>query len=285
MSCILYGEKRLFEELFEMKGGYVLDFSNRDFQEFIFETLGIDVYKKYEGEKLSKAKILRRLYEDLSDQQLALLLKALLKYMDEFGGCKDSKKFDKARSVVDRLSGKIVNLNKSSVSDRYKNIFDYRHFLDELINISAKNVSKQNKGYDFEKYLMNIFDAAGLKPRNSYRIEGEQIDGSIYFYGNIYLVEAKWTDCPVNRNDLVVFADKVSRKSNFARGIFISHSGFVENAVNTFANGKNSPIVLMDVREIAWLLENEIDIKDALAIKIRKLAEEGKCYYNVVGSM
>ena len=63
-----------------------LIFSNRDFQEFIFETLGIGVYKKYEGEKLSKAKILRRLYEDLSDQQLALLLKALLKYMDEFGG-------------------------------------------------------------------------------------------------------------------------------------------------------------------------------------------------------
>ena len=285
MSSISYGEKRLFEELFEMRSGYVLDFSNRTFQEFIFEMLGIDVYRKYEGENLSKAKILKRLYEDLSDQQVALLLKALLDYMGEFGDCNDSNKFDKARSVVDRLGGKMVNLNKSNVNDRCKCIFDYRHFLDELINLSTKNVSKQSKGYDFEKYLMDIFDAAGLKPRNGYRIEGEQIDGSIYFDGNIYLVEAKWTDCPVNRNDLVVFADKVSRKSNFARGIFISHSGFVENAVNTFTNGKNSPIVLMDVREIAWLLENKIDIKDVLTIKIRKLVEEGRCYYNVIGGM
>ena len=89
-----------------MRSGYVLDFSNRTFQEFIFETLGIDVYKKYEGENLSKAKILRRLYEDLSDQQLALLLKALLDYMDEFGVCNDSNKIDRARSVVDRLGGK-----------------------------------------------------------------------------------------------------------------------------------------------------------------------------------
>ena len=71
------------------------------------------------------------------------------------------------------LVEKIVNLNKSNVSDRCKDIFDYRHFLDELINLSTKNVSKQSKGYDFEKYLIDIFDAAGLKPRNGYRIEGE----------------------------------------------------------------------------------------------------------------
>lgn len=39
--------------------GYVLDFSNRTFQEFIYEKIHLDIYVKYQG--LSKAKILRRI--------------------------------------------------------------------------------------------------------------------------------------------------------------------------------------------------------------------------------
>lgn len=76
MSCILPIEKQILEDLFGMKSGYVLDFSNRTFKEYIFDTLGIDVYERYAEGNLSKAKIMRRLYQDLSDQQLATLLKA-----------------------------------------------------------------------------------------------------------------------------------------------------------------------------------------------------------------
>lgn len=68
MSCILPIEKQILEDLFGMKSGYVLDFSNRTFKEYIFDTLGIDVYERYAEGNLSKAKIMRRLYQDLSDQ-------------------------------------------------------------------------------------------------------------------------------------------------------------------------------------------------------------------------
>lgn len=286
MSSISFNDKQILEDLFGMATGGVLDFSNRTFQECVFDTLGIDVYKKYAGEPLSKAKILRRLFGDLNDQQLKLLLTVLMDHMDEFCRSKNVDRINKARNIINKLGNETVRERKldDDGDEKGKN-FNYRYFLNRLIDLSKKNTSEQNKGYDFEKYLRDLFDAVGLSPRRSYRVEGEQIDGSICFNGDIYLIEAKWTCKPVNRNDLVVFNDKVSRKSNFTRGIFVSYSGYVENAVETFANGRVSSIVLMDIREVVWSLENEINIKDVLSKKIRKLTEEGRCYYNIIGGM
>ena len=281
MSCILPIEKQILEDLFGMKSGYVLDFSNRTFKEYIFDTLGIDVYERYAEGKLSKAKIMRRLYQDLSDQQLATLLKAFLDYIEEFGHSNDANRMKKAWKIVERLSGERMRDDNGDEG----NGFNFKYFLKRLIDLSSSETSKQNKGYEFEKYLRDLFDAAGLKPRESYRVKGEQIDGSIEFNGNVYLVEAKWTGGPVNRSDLVVFADKVSRKSKFTRGIFVSHSGCVENAVETYAIGKTPEIILIDMKEMTWALENGIDIEDVLSKKVRKLIEEGKIYYNIIGEV
>lgn len=281
MSCILPIEKQILEDLFGMKSGYVLDFSNRTFKEYIFDTLGIDVYERYAEGNLSKAKIMRRLYQDLSDQQLATLLKAFLDYIEEFGHSNDANRMKKAWKIVERLSGERMRDDNGDEG----NGFNFKYFLKRLIDLSSSETSKQNKGYEFEKYLRDLFDAAGLKPRESYRIKGEQIDGSIEFNGNVYLVEAKWTGGPVNRSDLVVFADKVSRKSKFTRGIFVSHSGYVENAVETYAIGKTPEIILIYMKEMTWALENGIDIEDVLSKKVRKLIEEGKIYYNIIGEV
>lgn len=281
MSCILPIEKQILEDLFGMKSGYVLDFSNRTFKEYIYDTLGIDVYERYAEGNLSKAKIMRRLYQDLSDQQLATLLKAFLEYIEEFGHSNDTNRMKKAWKIVERLSGERMWNDNGDEG----NGFNFKYFLKRLINLSSSETSKQNKGYEFEKYLRDLFDAAGLKPRESYRVKGEQIDGSIEFNGNVYLVEAKWTGGPVNRSDLVVFADKVSRKSKFTRGIFVSHSGYVENAVETYAIGKTPEIILIDMKEMTWALENGIDIEDVLSKKVRKLIEEGKIYYNIIGEV
>ena len=281
MSCILPIEKQILEDLFGMKSGYVLDFSNRTFKEYIFDTLGIDVYERYAEGNLSKAKIMRRLYQDLSDQQLATLLKAFLDYIEEFGHSNDANRMKKAWKIVERLSGERMRDDNGDEG----NGFNFKYFLKRLIDLSSSETSKQNKGYEFEKYLRDLFDAAGLKPRESYRVKGEQIDGSIEFNGNVYLVEAKWTGGPVNRSDLVVFADKVSRKSKFTRGIFVSHSGYVENAVETYAIGKTPEIILIDMKEMTWALENGIDVEDVLSKKVRKLIEEGKIYYNIIGEV
>ena len=56
MSVLSYLEKRQLERLFEMSDGYVLDFSNREFEEFVFDSVGINVYDdRYAAGGKSKA--------------------------------------------------------------------------------------------------------------------------------------------------------------------------------------------------------------------------------------
>lgn len=44
-------------------------------------------------------------------------------------------------------------------------------------------------------------------------------------------------------------------------------------------------IILIDMKEMTWALENGIDIEDILSKKVRKLIEEGKIYYNIIGEV
>ena len=53
--------KRKLELLFDMSGGYVLDFSNASFSDFVETAIGIDPYDKYPPE--SKARLLRRIWQ------------------------------------------------------------------------------------------------------------------------------------------------------------------------------------------------------------------------------
>jgi hypothetical protein len=44
MANLSYMEKRHLEEFLQMGGGYVLDFTNRTFEEFVFDSTGRNVY-------------------------------------------------------------------------------------------------------------------------------------------------------------------------------------------------------------------------------------------------
>jgi hypothetical protein len=60
MSNLKSIEKLKIEKFFGMESGYVIDFSNNSFQEFILENLNIDIYdEKYNYNSGSKANRLR----------------------------------------------------------------------------------------------------------------------------------------------------------------------------------------------------------------------------------
>jgi hypothetical protein len=81
MSDLKGIDKLKFEKLFWMSSGYVMDFSNRTFQEFIQETINIDIYdKKYYYASGSKANLLRGFWLVESNYNVARLNDALLNY-------------------------------------------------------------------------------------------------------------------------------------------------------------------------------------------------------------
>lgn len=69
--------KQKLEHLLGMRGGYVLDFSNASFAEFVRSSIGIDPYSLHEG---SKAQVLRSLWFSLSDPEFARLTIDMLEY-------------------------------------------------------------------------------------------------------------------------------------------------------------------------------------------------------------
>ncbi len=74
-------EKLKLEKFLQMGEGFVLDFSNRTFQEFVLDSVGIDVYDdKYWYHSGSKANRLRAFWKQESNYLVGRLLAELLEY-------------------------------------------------------------------------------------------------------------------------------------------------------------------------------------------------------------
>lgn len=278
MAQLDFIEKGYFEKLFGMHSGYVLDFSNATFQEFVYEKIQIDIYQEYPT--LSKAKILRAIIADSDKVTVGKLLLELLRYMqakDMVSG-DDRDTFKKCAEIGNRLIGKAVppmTKPKTTQAKPVTSLIDYDKYLSEITALTDCNDSPQSRGFAFEKYLKSIFEISGLEPRGSFKLVGEQIDGSFILHNEVYLLEAKWTNKPLDKSDLVIFNEKVSSKSSFTRGLYISYSGYSDESLCTFANGRKVSIVLMTVQELAISLSRKNELKDLIWSKVRALAEEG----------
>lgn len=81
MSDLTSIEKIKLEKLLEMNSGYVLDFSNRTFQEFILENSNIDINdEKYNYHSGSKANRLRGFWKEESNSTVGKLIEIFLEY-------------------------------------------------------------------------------------------------------------------------------------------------------------------------------------------------------------
>jgi len=122
---------------------------------------------------------------------------------------------------------------------------------DALAGLNARflaiaSTQPQARGFAFEGFLNGLFAAYKLDPHRSFRLAGEQIDGSFEPPPDTYLLEAKWQALPIGFQDLASFAAKVEGKSQWARGLFISYSGFSADGLQAFARGRATSIVCMD---------------------------------------
>lgn len=218
-------DRDYFERLFGMGSGYVLDFSNRAFREFVYGVMKINIYERYSG--LSKAKILRNIIADYDNRTVGKLLLELLRYMQarDMIGKQNKDIFQKCVGIGNRLIGKKVATETPSCGPApagpTTTVIDHAKYLSDLTKLSDYPDTPQGRGYAFEKYLYELFAAYALEPRGSFKIIGEQIDGSFVLCNSVYLLEAKWTTMQANKASLVVFNEKVLSKSGFTRGLYL----------------------------------------------------------------
>jgi hypothetical protein len=113
MAELKLRERLKIESFLQMKDGYVLSFSNRTFQEFIIESVGIDIYdQKYSDAGESKARRLRTFWLKESNYTVGKLLKDLIIYWNE--SIPDGHLFD--TSVVNDMEF-CDNISKKMMAD------------------------------------------------------------------------------------------------------------------------------------------------------------------------
>jgi len=137
------------------------------------------------------------------------------------------------------------------------------------------------RGFAFERFLNEIFSAFNLAPRTSFRLVGEQIDGSFHLASETYLVEAKWQGPQIGNRELQAFAGSVRTKAIWSRGLYISYSGFSEEGLTAFGQGDATRIICLDGLEIWQILQNKLDLSEVLSLKTRRAAETGRAYVPV----
>lgn len=112
MANLTYKEKAVLEELFGMRSGYVLDFSNNSFSRFVGEVINLDIYNGpgYE-EYVSKANKLRQIWDTEPDSVVGVLIEALLSYFEDYQLKHnklteyEKKKIGEMQIVASRLKG------------------------------------------------------------------------------------------------------------------------------------------------------------------------------------
>ena len=98
---------------------------------------------------------------------------------------------------------------------------------------------------------------------------------------DVYLVEAKWHDKPIDQNELLAFHEKISGKSAWSRGLLVSYNGFTPDGLTAFSKGCPTNMIGMDCQDLFHILNGEMPFTEAINKKARRAAETGEFFVPV----
>lgn len=272
-------DMQIVDKVFGMEGGYVLDFSDKTMAAFFADELNIDIDNdRYRDDGNSKAKRLRCFLRKEDAATAVRVLNALWDYRETrraLNGREESVPNAQAQllNLMNRILGKSSQPTQPQpppppAHERP----NYAVFLGDLMALNS--MTPQERGYAFEEFLKRSFGAFGLLPRGGFRTTGEQIDGSFVLDGETYLLEAKWHNHKTPAADLHVFQGKLRARVNWARGLFVSFTGFTDGGPVAF--GRGGSVVCMDGLDLYDALKGEIPFNHVLAQKVRRSVESGE---------
>ncbi len=176
MAKLTFDELESLSTVFSMKQGYVLDFSNRTFSDFLKDIANIDVYSgEFNRDGTSKAKLFRAVLESLGDERVAEIIRALLARerkrpnLDIYPLVSNTDR-EAVSAIARRLSNETIErlprLTRASVHvvfkrvrdevERYLNLKSYDAGLDRLhtfvtlyLRLLVSNAAKNSPSSDF----------------------------------------------------------------------------------------------------------------------------------------
>jgi hypothetical protein len=139
-------------------------------------------------------------------------------------------------------------------------------FRDSFLQLS-QHENPQQRGYMLEKFLNDLLTFEGVNPRGSFKLVGEQIDGSFAWAGRTYLVEAKWVSTPVGGAEFSSLIYKIGGKTADTRGLFISINGYSEEAIRGLRMKGELRFVCIDGAHLMRCLAPGLSFSQLLDVK------------------
>lgn len=219
------------------------------------------------------------------------IVRRSLKYRNSKKNPIRQEEIETLNQLIKKVSFKIPELwdNKflgslpSNKKEPVKTIKEKKLDLSKLKNdfLDLDKLNPQERGYAFEKFLNELFKAFDLEPKGSFRLIGEQIDGSFQLDSEVYLVEAKWQKKPSGFDHLSTFKVKVEGKATWTRGLFVSCSGFSEDGIEAFMRCGATSIICLTGQDLFFILDGLVSLKDAIKFKVRNAAETGEIFTSI----
>lgn len=200
--------------------------------------------------------------------------KKRINHLKQLQEIRDSK-VKKIRKKREKRNKKLntTNINREKIKNIFLKLFQGK-------NEKGKVISRQKRGYLFEEFLKKLFLLEELEVTDQFKLQGEQIDGSIKFEGENYLVEAKWQDSMIATESLYHFAYKVEGKM-YGRGIFISVNGFSSESISGLIKAKALNTVLFDGSDLILVVEGRWTLREMLDRKIKAAQTMGRIFVDV----
>ena len=165
MSNLTAADKLYFERLFDMHGGYVLDFSNDRFRQF-FENFKIDINSvRYQSNGTSKANRMRAFWNEESDALVGPVLSELLGYVEVLCESGDRELspvlLEKGRKIVAKISGIAPDENLLTTEEYPKKEFEIPNIQDlpvdnDVAEIIQDRLKEAQKCQEMGAYLSFI---------------------------------------------------------------------------------------------------------------------------------
>ncbi|MBE9102180.1 restriction endonuclease [Vacuolonema iberomarrocanum] len=295
MSDLSSIEKLKLEKILGMGSGYVLDFSNRTFQEFITESVNINIYdEKYNYYSGSKANRLRAFWQQEPNLLTGQLLEKLLEYWQvqklieqQFISAVEQSLFDECQTIAKRLKGDFIvkDSSDSHLSNESSSLLQTKLLseFDRFASLTSLE-DRRARGFLLEDLLTRIFALHAIQVQKSFKRNegGEQIDGAFKLDGWYYLVECKWTQKLSDIRQLDSLYGKVNRSGRQTLGLFLSINGWSKNVCPLLRQNSEKSIILMDGYDLRCVLveHNRISLKDLLLQKLEHLNFEGEPFYS-----
>lgn len=195
-----------------------------------------------------------------------------LKQLQEIRDAKIKQQIENRESKLREAINKSENLETLKL--QYISLYQGKDEFD-------KSISLQKRGYLFEELLKKLLLKESIQISDSIKVVGEQIDGTIKYDGENYIIEAKWHDTATASNALYHFAYKVEGKL-YGRGLFISINGFSTESIKALVKGKSLNTILIDGTDLMYVMEGLYTLNELLDNKIKAAQTMGKIYIDVV---